>query len=161
MFGGADRVVDQRTPSRAEPRRAAAQITDVLVPAHRPEPRGALVDGIFVTQAAEHRVVVVAQKERGFTRVDLVQAEVRTVALPAARASAGRRSGNSTPLVPGHGGSVLCSAVGTRDDRISGGATWQATARGDCVSMRCIVDGGSGPVGVGVFLAQDSIDGPG
>ena len=85
---GADGVVDQRTPSRAEAERVSAEIPDVLVAGDRPETRSAPVHRILGPQPCQDLVVVLPQEERCVPRVDA--------------------------LVPGHGPSVLCSAMRTR-----------------------------------------------
>ena len=72
----------------------AAEIPDVLVAADRPEARAALVDGLFGAELRQHVEVVVPEEERRVPRVDLREVDL-------------------VPLVPGHGPSVLCSAMRT------------------------------------------------
>ena len=99
---GPEGVVDQRPSSRAEVLRVAAEVPDVLVAGDGPESRAALVHRILGAQARQHLVVVLPDEEGRVPRVDA--------------------------LVPGHGPSVLCSAVRTHDDSLSFGQPWLPAA---------------------------------
>ena len=86
-------------------RGVTAEIPDVLVAADRPEARPALTDRIFGAELRQHVEVVLPEEERGVPGVN-------------------PRKVDLVPLVPGHGPSVLCSAMRTppSDDASTSGA---------------------------------------
>ena len=72
----------------------AAETADVLVAGDGPEAGGAGMHGVFGPERRQHVEVVVPEKERSVAGIDPGQVDL-------------------VPLVPGHGASVLCSAVRT------------------------------------------------
>ncbi len=108
-------VVYEDTVARAETRRLAAEVADVLVAGDGPEAGCTFVHGFLGTQHRQQLVVILPGEERVALGIHLTHARVRIGVLSCPGAPTGRRRGNNTPLVPGHSGSVLCSVVLTHD----------------------------------------------
>ncbi len=117
--GHSERVVDQRTAARAEALRVAAEVADVLVAGHRPEARRALVHRVLRAQPGQHLVVVRAGEEGRVARIDVRPRPSSSPHRRRRRFRPLRRLRRSRALVLGHGASVLCSAMRTRDDSLA------------------------------------------